>query len=107
MCAREWKTLAAAQEALEAEDCSFGEPGVGVNRKGSLGSQSSIPQMEREIVEVIGEEIVDVTALSSDATEALQLKIQREFYDMFTTKEACLAGSRQLTTHLEAARITW
>ena len=53
MWARVWKTLAAAKEALEAEACSPGEPGVGVNRKGSLGDQGSMPQTKREIVEVI------------------------------------------------------
>ena len=46
------KTLAVAEEALKAEVCSLGEPGFGVNRKGSLGEQSSMPQMKREIVEV-------------------------------------------------------
>ena len=45
-----------------------------------------------QITEEIGEEIVDVLVPPVDATEALQLKIQREFFDIFTTKEACLAG---------------
>ena len=51
--ARVWKSLAATEEVLKAEVCSLGEPGVGVFQKGSLGDQRSMPQMRREIVEVI------------------------------------------------------
>ena len=59
MWARVWKTFAAAEEALKAEVCSFGEPRVGVNLKGSLENQSSMPQMPREVVEVIQPVLVE------------------------------------------------
>ena len=66
MRARVWRTLVAAQEAPGADVCSHGERGVGVNRKGSLGDQSSMSQMKREIGEVkrikdrIADQMVDI-----------------------------------------------
>ena len=41
-----------------------------------------------------------------DATNALQLKIQEEFFDMSTNMEACFAGLHEPRTQLEAAGVT-
>ena len=53
--ARVWKTLAAAEEVLNAEVFSLGELGVDVNRQGSLGDFPVLLVME-EIMAVVQEE---------------------------------------------------
>ena len=51
MWASLWKPLAAAEEALKAQVCSQGGPGLGVNRKGSM----LLPWVMEEIVAVVQE----------------------------------------------------
>ena len=40
-----------------------------------------------QVTDKIGEEIVDVLAPPVNGTEGLQLNIQGEFFDMFTTRK--------------------
>ena len=49
-----------------------------------------------QVMEEIGEESVDVTVPPVDATEARQLQTEWKFFDVFYSKEACLAGIHEL-----------
>ena len=54
------------------------------------------------------EETVEVVRLDShERVQWTDGHMVREFFDMFTSKEACLAGSHELRTQMEVAGITF
>ena len=54
-----------------------------------------------QVMVEIAEESVDVPAPPVDATEALQLQSHERFFDLSSSKEACLVGMHELRMQLD------
>ena len=68
---------------------------------------SGLPNKLVDVPEFRGETVEVVTLVPQERVQWTDEQVVTEFFDMFTSKDACLAGLHELRTQMEAAGITF